>query len=162
MGEGVVVTDPNLRDGGRGETRFLFPVRCLRPAFDIAWFLRFLIGSLRNVRTYIDLTSSPRSYPVITRSKTFSVGLPHTMCAFVCGLSGEEIIVFVLPFKDDAWYKFTIFLTICVFARSLIMRMRRDNKNARVRFRAQTAICDQSCSQSSRAFWSAPRHGTQE
>ena len=62
------------------------------------------------------------------------------VCAFVCGLSGEEIKVrFVLPFKDDA---VTIFLTMCVCACSLIMRMRRDNKKGHMRFRAQAAICD--------------------
>lgn len=37
---------------------------------------------------------------LIKRSKTFSVGLPQTVRAFVCGLNGEEIIVLVLPFKD--------------------------------------------------------------
>ena len=40
--------------------------------------------------------------------------------------------------------------------------MRRNNKNARIRFKAQAVICDLSCSQSPSVFWSAPRHGTQE
>ena len=60
------------------------------------------------------------------------------MCAFVCGLSEEEIIVFVLHVKGDAWYKSTIFLTMCICAFSLIMHMRRDNKKTRMRFWAQT------------------------
>ena len=55
-------------------------------------FARKLISCL--VRGEVD--------PFIKRSETSSVGLPQTVCAFACGLSGEEILVFVLPFKDDA------------------------------------------------------------
>ena len=59
------------------------------------------------------------------------------VCAFVSGLSGEEIIVFVLPFKDDAWDTSTIFHHVRARACSLIMRMRRGNKKGRMRFRAR-------------------------
>ena len=68
------------------------------------------------------------------------MGLPQTVCAFVSGLSGKEIIVFVLPFKDDAWDTSTIFHHVRARACSLIMR--RSNKKGRIRFRGQTAICD--------------------
>ena len=46
--------------------------------------------------------------------------LPQTVCSFVyvCGLSGDETAIFVLPFKDDAGNKTNIFLlTICVLSR---------------------------------------------
>ena len=48
------------------------------------------------------ISLSPRSDRFIKHSKTFGVVLPQMACAFVRGLSEEEIIVFVLPLEDDA------------------------------------------------------------
>ena len=54
----------------------------------------------------------------LKRSKTFSVGLPQTVCAFVCGLSVEEII----PSKDDARDKSTIFYLVLMGVRTHVQR----------------------------------------
>ena len=91
----------------------------------------------------IYLSLSPRRDSFKKRSKTFTVGLLQTVCAFVCGLSVEEIIVFVLLSKDDAWYKSTIFFLTCadVHTCACAETIRRAAKR-RMRFKAQKAICD--------------------
>ena len=91
----------------------------------------------------------------IKRSKTINVGLPQTVCSFVyvCGLSGDEITIFVLPFKDDAGNKSNSFLlTICLLSH----HAQRDKKGC-MRFRALTAIRDWKPNLSLGSLWPGSR-----
>lgn len=113
---------------------------CSWRSFGITWFINLLRENVRSQGLQTD--------PCRKRVTSFSVGLRHTVCSFICGFIAQEIMDSVLTLNDHNFCQFLpcAQLPYCTQAQ----------RNGRT----CALETSQSRSQNPHFFWSAPRHGS--